>query len=549
MLNMNWKKWTTAALCGLMLLTLPACQEDPDGSIVAHKDMDKLISQGAASDESHVDAGELISAAQETETYRTTLENEGLGVKVNVDAQVEVPQVEKLSIYRVKQKPFDQEFVDKVRQELCGDVTLYDGCLTEVRTKAEVETEIKLLREAIANAEANLAELKQSPPPEGEGRSIEEIEEDAKANRQEMQREIDRLQEEYENTPAEVNYADYPTDGQIKTVQEMYDRNPNDDFYSWLQSLSGEGDEVFYGVSDGSDGQYQTLYVLNNADYSNTLLYEKSPAGHSRMSVLGNETRFDTIIRPEHMGIQGTFEDYYREKGVPGNVIPDGAMMEPDVTYTPVGSTTLNTTQEEARETAEGLLERLGLSGFKFTEGGLYTEMDTDTYRVNYILKYKREVDGVMLTQSSGMKYQDGYTGEGGSYNKQLWPGENIEVRIDNSGIVGFRYNSPLAFTETVVEGTSLKSFDEVKGIFEQMLPVTQGSNDYQKVIHIDKVRLSYSRISEKDSFDTGLVVPVWSFEGKASAYDGEYLSYEDKGTLLAVNAIDGSVIDSTLGY
>ncbi len=65
----------------------------------------------------------------------------------------------------------------------------------------------------------------------------------------------------------------------------------------------------------------------------------------------------------------------------------------------------------------------------------------------------------------------------------------------------------------------------------------------------VDRVRLSYSRISEKDSFDTGLVVPVWSFEGKVTAYSGEYPAYERNGTLLAVNAIDGSVIDADLGY
>jgi hypothetical protein len=43
------KRLIAGALCGAMLLALPACQEDPEGSIVANKDMDKLISQGAES--------------------------------------------------------------------------------------------------------------------------------------------------------------------------------------------------------------------------------------------------------------------------------------------------------------------------------------------------------------------------------------------------------------------------------------------------------------------------------------------------------------------
>ena len=33
--------------------------------------------------------------------------------------------------------------------------------------------------------------------------------------------------------------------------------------------------------------------------------------------------------------------------------------------------------------------------------------------------------------------------------------------------------------------------------------------------IEVTDVKLVYTRISEKDSFDTGLVVPVWDFEGR----------------------------------
>ena len=47
MLSEKLRRLMAGALCGAMLFTLPACQEDPEGSIVANKDMDKLISQGA----------------------------------------------------------------------------------------------------------------------------------------------------------------------------------------------------------------------------------------------------------------------------------------------------------------------------------------------------------------------------------------------------------------------------------------------------------------------------------------------------------------------
>lgn len=65
-------------------------------------------------------------------------------------------------------------------------------------------------------------------------------------------------------------------------------------------------------------------------------------------------------------------------------------------------------------------------------------------------------------------------------------------------------------------------------------------------------VNLVYTRISEKDSFDTGLVVPVWNFEGTIvdEAISGKYgYEYEKKGNILSINAIDGSVINQELGY
>lgn len=552
MKNLKLRRFAAALLCGAILLTLSACQEDPEGSIVAHKDMDKLISEGAASNESRVDAEELIGKAQETETYKTSIDNPNLKVKVEVDAQVDVPKVDKLYIYRVRQKPFDQEFLDKVRAELCGDVELFDGSATRTFVKGDIEEEIQSLRRNMAGYEAQIQQMIDNPevPEEDKAGGKESLE----VYIRETQQTIDEFQQEYETAPDEIVYADFPTDGRIHTVKELYERDTDDSYYSWLQGLSIDGDSVFYGVSDGSDGNYVTLYVLNNADYSNQLIYSKDLDTHAHTSVVVDGTSLDpNLYNPKDLGITTTYEEYFRKKGVPGNVLPDGASFDgedmEDLTYTPIGSPTVEISEEDARDRVTGLLDRLGLSDFAFDEGGLYTEMKGKQYRVNYIFKYRRSIDGVKLTQSSGDKFQDGYTGEGGGYNKQMWPGESIEVRVDDSGIVGFRYNAPLEITETVVEGTSLKPFDEIKAVFEQMAPMVMADNDYEFSAQVDRVRLSYSRISEKDSFDTGLVVPVWSFEGKVMASSEGYPMYENSGTIIAINAIDGSVIDANLGY
>ena len=538
-----------------MLLALSACQEDPEGSIVANKDMDKLISQGAESGgESRVDAGELIEDAKKTETYKTTLDSPNLKVKAEVDAQVELPEVEKLSIYRVKQKPFTQEFLDKVRAELCGEVELFDGKALGVRTKKDIEQDINFLRQSVEEYAAQERQLLKDPNlPEEHRPTEEEVNASIEEYRQMTQSDIDERQQEYEAAPDEVNFADYPTDYKIHLYRELYESDP-ESYESGLTLHDEEGDAIFDAASDGSDGHYRRLYVQNNADYSNKLYYYDdlgSLLNHG--GVVVEDTRFEPYMDARDFGLTQGYESFWQEKGVPSPVISGDFGLEGDMVFVPVGSKEISFTEEKAREKAEELLGRLGLTDFKFSQGGKYSELlggegEDFLYDVYYVLRYTRELEGVQLTQSSGAKFVVG-ADSGNPNRKQMWPGESIEIRINDRGIVGFQYNAPLEITETVVEGTSLKTFDEVKGTFEQMLPMLLAEEDFEVTAKVDRVRLSYSRISEKDSFDTGLVVPVWSFEGETQAYFNGYPMYDRKGTLMAINAIDGSVIDADLGY
>lgn len=549
------KRLIAGALCGAMLLALPACQEDPEGSIVANKDMDKLISQGAESGgESRVDAGELIEDAKKTETYKTTLDSPNLKVKAEVDAQVELPEVEKLSIYRVKQKPFTQEFLDKVRAELCGEVELFDGKALGVRTKKDIEQDINFLRQSVEEYAAQERQLLKDPNlPEEHRPTEEEVNASIEEYRQMTQSDIDERQQEYEAAPDEVNFADYPTDYKIHLYRELYESDP-ESYESGLTLHDEEGDAIFDAASDGSDGHYRRLYVQNNADYSNKLYYYDdlgSLLNHG--GVVVEDTRFEPYMDARDFGLTQGYESFWQEKGVPSPVISGDFGLEGDMVFVPVGSKEISFTEEKAREKAEELLGRLGLTDFKFSQGGKYSELlggegEDFLYDVYYVLRYTRELEGVQLTQSSGAKFVVG-ADSGNPNRKQMWPGESIEIRINDRGIVGFQYNAPLEITETVVEGTSLKTFDEVKGTFEQMLPMLLAEEDFEVTAKVDRVRLSYSRISEKDSFDTGLVVPVWSFEGETQAYFNGYPMYDRKGTLMAINAIDGSVIDADLGY
>lgn len=198
---------------------------------------------------------------------------------------------------------------------------------------------------------------------------------------------------------------------------------------------------------------------------------------------------------------------------------------------------------------ADELMKKLKLEDFSCFDGDLYGEYcdgsgEIAEYRNVYVFQYLRNLDGVYVNNEGLSKLTDDWRGE--EYVKKEWPGESVLVFVNDSGIVGFYYLAPIEPVETVVEKSQMKSFDEIKDIFQQMIVVTNASENEKKTVQIDQVTLRYMRISEADSFDTGLLVPVWDFEGSiVSAFQKEPIS----GSLLTINAIDGSVIDKQLGY
>ncbi|MCH5353436.1 MAG: hypothetical protein J1E06_08215, partial [Acutalibacter sp.] len=349
--------------------------------------------------------------------------------------------------------------------------------------------------------------------------------------------------------PVSIDFTDYPNDGQLRSVMELYDAHP--EMYEYYYYLNSTGD-VLNAVTDGSDGNYAILYAQNDEDKSNKITCMTSRTGY--MNVGG------VMVGGGMLDTNAYGESRIHNDTVPDNFLSQGMCFDVDTVFERCDGDELTTTHEEAVAQAENLLEKLGIEGFSLAEGDVYGEVmmidrrlssGAAPYRVNHILRFQRNIDGVLLTQASGAKFNDDRRDDG-SYSKRIWPGEGIDIRINDSGIIGFDLYAPIEITETVVEGAALKSFSEVKDTFEKMVTVANADEERIVWVNIDRVRLSYSRISEKDSFDTGLIVPVWSFEGKIdSAYkaDENYVEQWNSGTIMAINAIDGSIIDAALGY
>jgi len=125
--------------CFSMSVAMAGCQESPEESVVVNKDMDNLIEEATKEDDEGFDVEE---DAGKYNTYKTEITNEALGVHVSVDAKVDIPQTDKLSMYRVEVEPISQELMDALRRELIGDETLYKGRALNKMTKSAIEDKI-----------------------------------------------------------------------------------------------------------------------------------------------------------------------------------------------------------------------------------------------------------------------------------------------------------------------------------------------------------------------------------------------------------------------
>jgi hypothetical protein len=504
----------------LATVFLAGCQQAPEDSAVKQKNFDKMIEQ--AQDTEDYDAPE--SMKEKYDTYKNTFSNDKLGVTVKADAKVQIPQAKQMSVFRVKQKKLDQNFLDKVKKALNINETLYDGYVTEMQTKSDIEKSIQEIKKEIAGLSKDDA--------------------DYTVIKSEYEDSLKELEEKYNDAPKTLDWSKYVSSGKLESVKSLYEKDESNEFYSWEYELNKDGD-VYYGATDGKDGEQSLLYMQNNENYGNCFRYYRGKNGSDVPIKRVYVSAYDSSL------LRWSADSEPTENELDGIVNSTDELIECEDEPTTI-------TKDQAKEQVEKFLKDVGLTDYKCSESGLYC-MSTGTkdnikygYRKVWSFKYLRSIDEILVDNGVGSTHTEGW--QGSDYVKKDWPGESLEFCVNDSGIVMFNYNVPLENTETVVKTAKIKNFDDVKSIFEKMVVTTnaqdQGEEEKEEVtLTVDKVVLRYMRINEKDTFDTGLLVPVWDFLGKK-----EYKILSDENStedesLLTINAIDGTVIDRTLGY
>ena len=135
------------------------------------------------------------------------------------------------------------------------------------------------------------------------------------------------------------------------------------------------------------------------------------------------------------------------------------------------------------------------------------------------------------------------------------WYYEKMLIAVDDGGIASVCWEAPLNIIEVLTDDTAIRPFSEIAEIFEKMVVICNDwyvSPNRKQQIDITHMSLSLQRIMERDSYTTGLLVPVWNFYGSVTTWnnDGEANTTEwEYMPVMSINAIDGSVIDVFKGY
>lgn len=220
----------------------------------------------------------------------------------------------------------------------------------------------------------------------------------------------------------------------------------------------------------------------------------------------------------------------------------------------------VNTTLEQAKRAAQDVMERLGITSMALTGTGEVSFLSQKTEDENatsgrqaYELVYSKVYSGIPVTHfESGMPVNQGDSdSKQPAYAPVLSP-EQVTVWIDDGGIIRFQWANPTRAGQTLSSNAPVKSFNEIREIFRKQIMYSQGyvPKDITQKTDISKIVFGYFLQPIKNENNKYRAIPVWDFVGEQYSNGKLFLgggSYEY--SFLTVNAIDGSVINRSLGY
>ncbi len=500
------KRTFIISIAVLLLLIMAACQATPDKNIIVGKSLDEMIdkaTQPQPAEETQTQSGTLAEKLGAKDTYTAELVDAKGKVNIHVNADVQIPDATGVSVQRVGRGAFTQDQVNVLMDMLMkGEAFSGDDFKP---SKSEIQQKI---------LEVQAAKNQASPDNSNYGTDNG----GKKIGRADWDAYLADLQKQLETAP--------DISERIQSTGQLEPMDPEIDYSSGTK---------LYALAQSDGGGYQSLGVYNYDESANLLEYTSEKNNFSRN--MGYFWTKEAVEQSSYTGIE-SIESI------------------PDVTIT----------LENAKAQAEALIGALGVenlvcySADKMYGGSFDMTVDQSEYinprKSVWFLRYARSVDNVPATYTvwDCIKVEE-------DNQSAPWAYEDMTFAIDDTGIVGFNWRSPYAVADTVTENSNLISFDEVTDVFETMSLVVNAWDGIAAYnpnltavdITVDHIEFGLTRITEENKRDSGLLVPAWDFFGTLTQIhevDGETKKYDDGPIpILTINAIDGSIINRSLGY
>lgn len=208
-------------------------------------------------------------------------------------------------------------------------------------------------------------------------------------------------------------------------------------------------------------------------------------------------------------------------------------------------------TSEETMAIGEELLEKLGLDDWEYDRLSVSENWDDKTKKT-YSLWYTPSYQGVRSIAAQGieLKSEDLYAAN--------YPYSSLRFDIESGFLKGMELISPMDVIKTENKDVAVLSFEDIyqsfmnymKAYFNRNMvvvdPLRDDYNIAQVEVKITEIRQGLYRIKEQNNKEEFLMVPVWIFRGDSYA-DGNV--EQTDWDFAVINALDGSVINTALGY
>lgn len=496
-------------LC-LSLILLFACQPTPEEDAVKQKNQDAMIEMARNGEAVTVEIQTAEKDGMEPPKldYRTMYgiperlnrELSGLSdkVKITVDAEIRVPD-QPIPIVRAVPVDFSQELVYDLWNRLVGDKEMYVRQYGE--TKQSIAEEIRFWTGIL---DGSIVKDMYSP--------------------EEAPEKLKQLQERYQTAPD----AEPPkrADGTL-TIDAMQDEHGNVVAHRTML----EAEEINHGAAFVVQNNYDNKETIRETDGALTVLKGASldfSAGGSR-----------AVFERDWKGLYKTFSLKSSDP------IPEEAKQY------------VQRTPAQIQERADAMLAKMGLVGkFAVNEIVLYPGIDDQTDELKgyqYHVYCTRLVNGVPVCKTQDVEMRL-YQPE--NLMAPEWIYECFEIGFDGEGNESVFWWSPIETQEVIEPNCRLHPFSEIQSVMESRLPMLlerRASDALVKncAVNVHRIDLGLWRIREKNTVETGMLVPVYCFYMDIR-YEKEYgnETWTEKTTdTLIINAVDGTVIDPWNGY